>query len=89
MDTALRPIVPEEQNGETPVKLGLRVHVTRHEPDVDGAFLANRANSTLGTATARAETDLHVFGASASEHVLATTTPTEVTVAMDLSLIHI
>ena len=64
--------------------IGLRLHVSRHEPDVDGAFLANRANSTLGTATARTETDLHVFGASASEDVLAATAPAEVTLALDL-----
>ena len=56
-------------------RLGLEYFVSRTEPDVDMIFLANKEASTLGTACARGETDIHVTGMKTSDWLLATTVP--------------
>lgn len=65
------------------MRVGLRLGITRVEPDVDMIFLANRESSTLGTACARGETDIHATGAVNSEYLLATTTSANSTIELN------
>ena len=65
------------------MRVGLRLGITRIEPDVDMIFLANRESSTLGTACARGETDIHVTGAINSEYLLATTSSANSTIELN------
>lgn len=63
--------------------IGIKLDVSRFEPDVDLIFLRTKEQNQLGTACARADTDIHVTGASHTQHVLATTTPTTVVLKLD------
>ena len=65
------------------MRVGLRLGIKRIEPDVDMIFLANRESSTLGTACARGETDIHVTGSLNSEYLLATTSSANSTIELN------
>jgi len=60
----------------------VQLNISRSEPDVDMMFLANKEASTLGTACARGDTDVHVTGAPYAVNLLATTNEAIATVEL-------
>jgi hypothetical protein len=60
--------------------VALRLSCCQLESDVDGLFLANKATSTLGSAVARSNTDVHISGCSASSSNLLTTVDSSIDV---------
>ena len=63
--------------------VALRFYAARIEPDLDGSFLANKINTTIGAAAARAETDLHLTGCHYATSALLTTTPMQLTIPLN------
>jgi hypothetical protein len=55
----------------------------RIEPDIEGVFLANKAATTIGSAAARAQTDLHITGCAHATGTLLTTMPSTVELQLD------
>jgi hypothetical protein len=61
--------------GAKTVSVNVRFSVARIEPDIDGVFLANKAATTIGSAAARSETDLHITGCEHAAASLLTSKP--------------
>jgi hypothetical protein len=73
-------MIPKSAEAAAPI---VRFHASRIETDVDGTFLSNKASTTIGSAAARAETDLHITGCKRSVGVLLTSNPTTVEMQLD------
>ena len=61
----------------------------RVESDVDGVFLANKKNASLGTVAARAETDFYLTGNDRSSAYLLTHTPTPISLNVDIGSVDV
>lgn len=61
----------------------LRLSCCQLESDVDGLFLANKQNATLGSAVARSNTDIHVSGCQTASSALLTTVDASIDVPVD------
>ena len=57
----------------------------RIEPDIDGVFLANKANTTIGSAAARDETGIHISGCAHTTRTLLTSVPSLVEMNLDVT----
>ena len=71
------------ENGRVAVGPIVKFSASRVEADIDGSFLANKANTTIGAAAARSETDLHITGCTHATGALLTTVPSSVEITLD------
>ena len=79
-ESPTKSIMPTDAVTAFPI---LKFSAARVEPDIDGLFLANKASTTIGSAAARAETDLHVTGCQRAVGVLLTSNPSPIEIAID------
>jgi hypothetical protein len=75
-----KPYIPDQAVVAYPV---VRFSASRIEPDLDGVFLANKASTTIGSAAARSDTDLHVTGCQRAVGLLLTSSPSPVEIKID------
>lgn len=81
-ESTSKPYIPDQAVVAYPV---MRFTASRIEPDLDGVFLANKASTTIGSAAARAETDLHVSGCQRAVGLFLTSSPSPVEINIDSS----
>jgi len=70
-------------SGSTAASATVSFSAARIEPDIDGVFLSNKATTTIGSAAARSDTDIHITGCTHSTGTLLTSIPSTVEIKLD------